>query len=347
MADAEDRTESASARRLEKAREEGNIPLSRELPLLAGLAGGTAALAAQIAASGNAPLAWFADMLRRSAVSGDPGLGQAALSLLRAVLPSAAGAILAVLAVGALQTGFLLRIAALQPDFSRVSPLRGIKRIFSSETLVQAAKSTAKLGVLTVALWLALRRLLPTLGAAAYFPPAVLGHRLLAEAARLLMILCGAQVAIAGADFFWVRVHHARKLRMTKQEMKDEHKEAEGNPQMRQRIRMLARTRAKRRMMAQIKRAAVIVTNPEHYAIALAYERGSRAAPRVVAKGVDEVAARIREEAREHRIPMVANPPLARALFQVELDAEIPLEHFKAVAEVVAYVWRLRSRPVR
>ncbi len=345
--DAEDRTESASARHREKAREQGDIPMSRELPLLAGLGGGCAVLAVQLAAAGPAPLIWFSSMLRRATLHGDSELAAAAGGVLHAVLPSACGATVAVLAVGVLQSGFLLRIAALQPDFSRVSPMRGIKRLLSVETLVQAARATAKVGVLSVVLWMALRRLLPAIGGAVYWTAGALRDQIIGETTHLVLVLCGAQAVIAAADFAWVRVRHARKLRMSKQQVRDEHKEAEGNPQMKHRIRQLGRARAKQRMMAAIRTAAVVVTNPEHYAVALAYDRGSRAAPKLVAKGMDEVAARIREEARLHHIPVVANPPLARALYRIELDTEIPVEHFKAVAEVVAYVWRLRARPVR
>ena len=345
--DAEDKTESASARQLEKAREEGNVPLSRELPLLAGLAGGSAALAAQLAAAGTGPLDWFAGMLRRTTLTGGSPLADAMAGVMRAVLPSAIGAVAAVVAVGFLQTQFLLRVAALRPDFSRVSPMRGLKRVVSVETLVSAGKATLKVAVLAVAVWITVRRLLPVAGGAAQWTAGTLGERLKQEITRLLVVLCGAQIVIAGADFAWVRLQHARKLRMSKQQVRDEHKEAEGNPQVKQRLRQLARSRSRRRMMQAIRTAAVVVTNPEHYAVALAYERGSRAAPRLVAKGMDDIAARIREEARAHRIPTVANPPLARALYRVELDAEIPVEHFKAVAEVVAYVWRLRARPVR
>ena len=345
--DAEDRTESASAQHLQKAREQGDIPISRELPLLAGLAGGSAALAIQLSVAGPAPLIWFAGMLRRSSLSGDPPFASAISTVLRASLPSALGAVAAVLAIGVLQSGFLLRIAALQPDFSRISPMRGFKRMFSLDTLMQGAKSAAKLGVLAFAMWLAVRRLLPTIGAAARWPPGVLRDHMAAEATRLLLVLCGAQAVIAMADVAWVRIQHARKQRMTRQQVRDEHKESDGNPQVKQRLRQLARTRAKRRMMAAIRTAAVVVTNPEHYAVALHYQKGSSAAPKVVAKGANEVAARIREEARTYHIPIVANPPLARALFRVELDTEIPVEHFKAVAEIVAYIWRLRGRPVR
>ena len=340
-----DRTETASARRLEKAREQGDVAISKELTLLAGLAGGTAALGSQIAGAGSAPAAWFAAMLRHGNMDTGVAMWAAAGTILRAALPTAIGSTLAVAGATLLQTGFLLRIAALQPDFSRISPMKGVKRMLSPETLMQALKSLVKLAVLSFALWLALRRMLPGLAVAARWPTAYLGHRLVAEAWRLLLLLAGAQLAIGLADLFWVRLRHAAKMRMTRQEQRDEHKEQEGNPLAKQRLRQIARIRAKRRMMAAVRTATVVVTNPTHYAVALIYARGARSAPRVVAKGIDDIADRIRLEAREHHIPMVANPPLARALYRVELDTEIPVEHFKAVAEIVAYIWRLRPRP--
>ena len=134
---------------------------------------------------------------------------------------------------------------------------------------------------------------------------------------------------------------------MSREEVKQEAKESDGNPAIKQRVRQIRMARARKRMLAAVPQATVIVTNPTHYAIALSYDRAKGGAPKVVAKGVDEVAARIRDVAREHRVPLVANPPLARALYLVELDAEIPAEHFKLVAEVIAYVWRLRTRAVR
>ena len=339
----EDRTLAASARRLQKAREEGDIPVSREVTLLAGLAGGGAAVAIQVKMAGAAPMHWLARML---AHGGAPGASGAALAdFAWAVAPGAAGALAAVIGAGALQTGFLLRPASVQPDLGRISPGRGIKRLASGDTLVQAGKSLAKLAVLSAGMWMAMRRLLAGLASAASWDVHFVLQRLLAEAWRLVLLLVGAQVALAGFDVLWVRLQHARRLRMSRQDQRDEHKEAEGNPLVKQRLRQLGRARARRRMMAAVRRAAVVVTNPEHYAVALEYARGSRAAPRVVAKGVDDIAQRIREEARLHRIPMVANPPLARALYRVEIDSEIPVEHFKAVAEIVAYVWRLSARP--
>jgi flagellar biosynthetic protein FlhB len=180
--------------------------------------------------------------------------------------------------------------------------------------------------------------------AAALWTPGQLADQISRVALRLLFTLLGVQVVIAGADTGWTRIKHARDLRMSKEELKQESKDTDGNPMIKGRLRQIRMIRAKRRMLAAVPKATVVVTNPTHYAIALAYDRGIGGAPRVVAKGVDEVAARIREVAQEHRVPLVPNPPLARALYQVDLDAEIPAEHFKAVAEIIAYVWRLRSR---
>jgi len=151
----------------------------------------------------------------------------------------------------------------------------------------------------------------------------------------------GVELVIAGADLFWVRFSHGRKLRMTHQDIRDEIKETEGDPQIKARIRQIRLQRSRRRMLAAVAKATVVVTNPTHYAVALAYDRANSAAPRVVAKGVDSMAARIREMAETNKVPLVANPPLARALYLVDLDKDIPAEHFQAVAEIIAYVWRL------
>ena len=333
----EDNTEAASARRLEKAREDGDIAISREFNLVAGLVGGLAVLWVQLGASRQAPLAWFAHALRAETVD----FRATAASVLAGALPCALGAALSASLATVLQTGFMIRAAALMPDISRVNPGRGFKRMVSTETLVTAAKSVAKLALLTWVLWSVIHALLPLLALMPARPIAALAPLMQGEIRALVIPLVGAQLLIAGADYGYQRWQHAKKLRMSKQDQKDEHKEQEGNPQMKQRLRQIARLRGKRRMMAAVAKATVVVTNPTHYAVALLYERGSRAAPRVVGKGADEIAARIRELAEVEKIPVVANAPLARALYLVEIDSEIPAEHFKAVAEIVAYIWRL------
>ncbi len=337
----DDKTEAASPRRLDKAREQGEIPVSRELTLLAGLAGGLVAVSVQLSAAQQAPLAWFAHALRETT----PNLAAATAALMHGALPCAVGACAAAMAATFLQTAFFIRPAAMMPDLSRVSPGRGIKRIFSSDTLVQTGKSALKLIVLAAALWSVIRAALPMLPTMADRQPAILVALIQSQARALIIPLVGAQLVIAAGDLAWVRWQHAKRLRMSRQEQRDEQKESDGNPQVKQRLRQLARLRGRRRMMAAVAKATVVVTNPTHYAVALLYERGSASAPRVVGKGADEIAARIRELAALNKIPTVANAPLARALYRVELDTEIPAEHFKAVAEIVAYVWRLQRPP--
>jgi flagellar biosynthetic protein FlhB len=339
----DDKTHAASPRRLQKARDEGDIPLSRELTLLSGLIGGLAAIAIQLSSNPVGPLRWFAHALQATG----PNIASATSSLLQAALPSALSACAAAMAATLLQTSLATRPMAMLPDLSRINPGRGIKRIFSADTLVQTGKSAIKLAIMAAAFWSVLHRLLTLLASMPDRQPGALLVLFQAQARALIMPLVGAQMLIAGADIGWVRWQHAKRLRMSFQDQRDEQKESEGSPQVKQRLRQLLRLRGRRRMMAAVARATVIVTNPTHYAVALSYERGSRSAPKVVGKGADEIAARIRELATLNKIPVVANPPLARALYRVEIDTEIPAEHFKAVAEIVAYIWRLQRPAAR
>ncbi|MFL5288151.1 MAG: flagellar biosynthesis protein FlhB [Rhodopila sp.] len=342
---AEDRTEPATSRHLQKAREQGNVPLSREMTSFASL------LAAAIALYYAAPPA-FSVLARITIVylthTREPDIvARAALQLsaeawARAVLPFLLAALIAGVAAVLLQTNLLLNLGAIAPRFSRVNPAGGLKRVFGTDGLVEVVKSLTKLTLLLLALWMAarhdLRRLL--------VQPSQDVHRLPAEIGRLLMHIMVAglcvQAAIAGADLFWVRLRYARQMRMSKHDVREEAHETEGNPHVKARLRRIRMIRARRRMMAAVPKAAVVVTNPTHYAVALSYSRGRSAAPKVVAKGVDSLALKIRRIAAANNVPVVANPPLARALWQLELEADIPAEHYKAVAEIIAYVWRLR-----
>jgi flagellar biosynthetic protein FlhB len=345
MADSEDKTETASQRRIEKGREEGQVAVSRELSMLVGLAAGLGAIGMQFDA--DKVSRWLAASLQHTDFSGARVWHQAVITLILTVAPTALAAAGMYAMATLLQTEFLFRPAALQPDLSRIDPLAGVKRIFSMQTVVSLLKSLAKLGVFVACLWITFGHLLPGLPIAAFRPSTNLSAIVLRQGAHLAMMLLGAQAVIAAADLLWERMSLAKKLRMTRQEQRDEHKESEGNPHVKAKLRQLARAMAKRRMMKAVPKAAVVLTNPTHYAVALNYQRGSSGAPRVVAKGADEVAERIRELARTFRIPIIANPPLARALFRVEIDTEIPAEHFKAVAEIIAYVWRMRGRAGR
>jgi flagellar biosynthetic protein FlhB len=164
-------------------------------------------------------------------------------------------------------------------------------------------------------------------------------------AGKLMIATLSIVTLIAAADLFYQRFSHMKSMRMSKQEVRDEHKQSDGDPMIKGRLRQLRMERSRKRMMAAVPKATVIVTNPTHYSIALKYEHGSMEAPILVAKGVDEVAFRIRELAKKHDIPIVENPPLARALFaSVEIDRPIPAEHYKAVAEIIGYVMKLKRR---
>jgi flagellar biosynthetic protein FlhB len=266
-----------------------------------------------------------------------------AVGVLEVILPVSGAAVFAGAAAVLLQTRFLLTLGALQPKFSRVSPAAGLRRVFGFNGLVEVIKSLAKLASFTAAIYFAVRGDLVRLIRLPWQDP----HSLPSEVARpvfhLLIVCICVHAVVAGADLMWVRFRHAQDLRMTKQDLLDELKDTDGNPQIKARIRRIRMIRARKRMMAKVPGATVVVTNPTHYAVALAYDRTHNPAPRIVAKGTDSVAARIREVAIANGVPLVANPILTRALYQLDLDSEIPAEHYKAVAEIIAYVWRLRQ----
>ena len=343
MAEAEDRTEAPTAKRRQEARGQGQVALSREVVMVAGLGAGTVMLMATggPAASARALRRRPLLELRLDPAAASMSAGAAAAW---AALPVACVACVAGIAAVLAQTGLLVRAAALQPDFGRVSPLRGAARVFGRQHLLQAGQALFKLLVLGASAWWGIQRVLPSLGAAPLLDVEALPAAVSAALGRVAMPVLGAQLALAALDAVWVRLKLTRSLRMSREEIKQESRESDGDPRVKARLRKLRMARARARMMAQVPKATVVVTNPTHYAVALAFDRAKQAAPRVVAKGADEVAARIREMAREHNVPLVSNPPLARALFRLELDTEIPAEHFQVVAEIIAYVWRLRGR---
>ncbi|WP_114911156.1 EscU/YscU/HrcU family type III secretion system export apparatus switch protein [Acidibrevibacterium fodinaquatile] len=345
----EDRTEAATPHRLQQAREQGQVALSHEAPALVALAMLALVLwllAPMLAHGLVRRLAFFLGAVGQLDAAGRPGfvigaaIGAGAFAALPIIaLTAGVGAL-----VTLLQTGFVLKPTALLPDLTRLSPMAGFGRLFSLATLQRAGKDLVKLAAIGFALWHVLRSAVPLLGNAPYWDAATLTAHLLDEVWRVLMTLLLVQTAVTGADILFERTRHLRNLRMSRDEIRRETKDSEGDPHVKNRLRLLRRQRAKKRMLAAVRQATVVVTNPTHFAVALRYDRGMNTAPTVVAKGMDEMAARIRAVAKEHKVPVVANPPLARALHEVPLDAEIPAEHYKAVAELIAYVWRLQGR---
>jgi flagellar biosynthetic protein FlhB len=232
---------------------------------------------------------------------------------------------------------------SLKPQFSKISPLAGMKRLFSKQAIANFVKGLIKLlvvgGVMTALLWPQRNRL------EGLVATDILGTLFFTQslALELLGVVVAILALVAAADFFFQYRQWFEKQKMSLQEMKEEFKQTEGDPTIKARIRQLRQTKMKKRMMAAVPTASVIITNPTHFAVALKYDRGMNA-PLCVAKGMDALALKIREVAGQHSIPIVENPPLARALHAtVEVDQEIPPEHYKAVAEVIGYVMKLRN----
>ena len=345
--DQEDRTEAPTVRRLQKAREEGEVPVSREAVLLAGLAAVTLSF---LLADRGIGLSLSRSL---SIVLSQPGLPigeptalfhEIAITCVKVVAPFAVPILLGSVAATLAQTRFALRASGLHADLGRLSPRKGLKRMFGSDSLVETVKSLAKLLIVGSVMMLMLRRELPRIETLPLAPLTLLPNILTRIVTQLLLVVVLAQTVIAGADMFWLWRQHLRQLRMSRADIKDETKETDGDPAIKMRIRRLRMRRARQRMLAAVPTATVVVTNPTHYAVALTYDRKKSNVPKLVAKGVDSMAARIRDAARQHGVPIVANPPLARTLHQLPLGASVPPEHYKVVAELIAYVWRLTGR---
>ena len=342
MSDAEDRTLAPSDRKLAQAREQGQAPVSKEVVTFASL--GLVALTLMLTGPelSQALILHLRGMLTMTS-SPDAALHQAAAAWAVMALPVLGAAALAGAGAVLLQTQFLLHGAALMPDLARLDPRRGLKRVFSLNNFVDTLKAVVKACVLAWTVWGAAAGIGPVLGAStAWLPMTLLAH-IGQELLHVTFLVVGCQAVIAVLDVAWVRWQFTKRLQMSREDQKQEHREAEGDPKVKQRLRQLRTARSRQRMLAAVSRATVVITNPTHYAVALSYQRGGSSAPRVVAKGMDDVAARIREAATKAGVPLVANPPLARALHQLPLDTEVPSEHFKVVAEIIAYVWRLNG----
>lgn len=257
--------------------------------------------------------------------------------------------IFVLVAVGAslVQNGIVFSPKAIEPKLSKINPLEGVKRLASGRQLVETLKGVFKIILVG---FIGVIALLPELNRLDILPSLSVFDLLDEIYFLVLRILVGALaflLVVAIADVFFQRYQHIKKLRMTKQEIKEEFKNQEGDPQIKAKLRQLRMEKARQRMMQAVPKADVVITNPTHYAVALAYEPTEMDAPILLAKGQDEIAFRMRAIAKAHDIELVSNPPLARALYSsAEIDQEIPVEHFRAVAEVISYVFALRGKKV-
>ncbi|GLK76336.1 flagellar biosynthesis protein FlhB [Methylopila jiangsuensis] len=345
-----EKTEEPTQKKLDDALKRGDVAKSQELNTWFGMAAATLA----VSIFGDGVASNLAHALRRFlaephlyAMDGGAlirmagGLGLAiAAALALPMLALMAAAIVGNLA----QHRFVFSTESLTPKLSKISPASGFKRLFSAESLVNFLKGLVKIGVvgavITMIVWPA-RAQVASLVAA---DPAQMLGAIKALALRVLTSAAAVYAAVAIGDYIWQRRRWNERLRMSVQEIRDEHKQQEGDPHVKARIRQIRVERSRKRMMAQVPGATVVIANPTHYAVALKYEPGMNA-PLCVAKGVDSVALRIRKVAEEAGVEVVENPPLARSLHAaIEIDREIPSEHYKAVAEVIGFVMRKKKR---
>lgn len=344
----QEKTEEPTSRRLEKAREEGQVPRSKDLNTTLVLLTGAFGLLVfgSYGAEHLANIALFNLSFDRD-VAFDTNLAfshlgasvrEAAIALAPWMTMVLLAALIGPISLG----GWNFSTKAIEPKFDRLNPISGIKRMFSMNSLVELAKSIAKVAVVGVVGWLVVRY---------FFPDAMLLRQKEVNPAIYysldiiiwsIIFLCASTILIALIDVPWQLYSHTKKLRMTMQEIKDEFKDSEGKPEVKSKIRQLQHEMSQRRMMADVPSADVVITNPTHYSVALKYDTDGMSAPVVVAKGVDEVAFKIREIAKEHNVPHMQAPPLARALYtHTKVGEEIPEGLFVAVAQVLAYIYQM------
>lgn len=345
------KTEKPTPKRLEQAREKGQVASSQDVRSWGMLAGALVCLAAlapgaasRIAATGRGFLEQ-ADAVSLEASTLQPALAGLVTDIVLAIAPILGVLIAAAIIANVGQTGLIWAPDRISAQLSRISLSSGAKRLFSMRAMIEFAKGLLKLAAVGTICVILGRSLLEDMALLPSVPVAGLLGRARDVAVWLVAGTVGVLTLIAGFDFAFQRMSLLKQLRMTKQEVRDEIKQSEGDPHVKSRIRRLRNERARTRMIAEVPKAAVVITNPTHFAVALAYDIASMAAPKLVAKGVDTMARRIREVAEENEVPIVENPPLARALHAaVDLDEEIPVEHYQAVAQVIGYVMRLKDR---
>ncbi|MGE6742147.1 flagellar biosynthesis protein FlhB [Allorhizobium pseudoryzae] len=349
--DKDSKTESPSHKKLSDAAEKGNVPFSKEVTLFASslsfyffmlffLPNGIAKLGEALKDIIEKPDQWQLENAS-DVVSLAVRIGWDSAAFL---LP-----VMLLFAVFGLGSSFAQNMPSfvlerVRPQMNRVSPMKGFERIFSVQGMVEFAKSIFKVAIVGVVMFFAMRSdFLHTLDAM-FADPVVVPAMLYASMKKMVVVIVLATAVLATADFFWTRHHWYTQLKMTKQEVKDENKQAMGDPVVKSRQRSLMRNRARQRMMNNVPRATLIIANPTHYAVALRYVREESDAPIVVAKGTDLVALKIREIAEANQIPVFEDPPLARSMFaQVSVDSVIPPAFYKAVAELIHRVYAART----
>ena len=352
--DAASKSEEATPRRIEEARKDGDVPKSAELAQVCALACAFAAIAmgggamARHMADALLPFIAHPDSIDLRGGAGVAVTWQAAIAAAPMLVTVMGGAMLAGVGGNLIQHGVLFSTAKLAPSFSKISPAEGFKRIFGIDGFMNFLRSVLKVLLVSAVAWWVLAPHAGDLpGLVRVGPVGILDYSATLGRALMLAVL-GLLSLGAILDFIWQRQRFMVRLRMTKEEVKEDFKQSDGDPHIKARQRQIRNERAKRRMIQQVPKATVVIANPTHFAVALRYEQGETVAPLCVAKGIDEVALRIREVAEEAGVKVIEDPPLARALFSaVEIDQIIPHEHYEAVAKIIGFILSGRRRRAR
>ncbi len=355
MSDDQDKsqqTEEASDKRLEDGRKKGQVPSSKEpstaisfvvisLVVVTGLASWWGEVLMRMMAfylSGKGTLEPTGEGVQKLMISTGADMAMVALPI---IIPIVLLGIFVTVAV----SGPVFTVETLKPKLEKISPMKGVKRLFSTKSLAEFIKSILKLVVIGTACGIVVSDLYPEMLQAALHGPSEIGSLMVQGGVQIVMLAAIIFTFIALADVLYQRYEHMKSMRMSKKEVRNEHKEMEGDPQLKAKIRQVQMQQAQNRMMADVPKADVVITNPTRIAVALTYEPGGLGAPRVVAKGKGHIAAKIREVARENSVPLRENKPLARSLFKhVEVGDEIPAELFEAIAIILAEIFKLKQR---
>lgn len=354
MADDQDdsqKTEEPTQKKLSDARERGEVPRSQDVVTLASLSAATFIVLVWGSDAGRMFLDRFTNFIAQphayGAGAGDMlSLAWHSVYSIGAIVALPLGVmVVAGIAGNMVQAPLMFTAERMKMDLMKLSPGKGFGRLFGGEALVNFAKGLFKVVATGAAGVWAVWPDSDVMVSLVASDPRSTGAVTVMLVARMLGSMLAVIAIFAAIDFVWQRMSFMKRMRMSKQDIKDEMKQSEGDPLVKMKIRQIRMERGRQRMMAAVPTATVIVTNPTHYAVALKYESGAMTAPRCVAKGVDALALRIREIGKENNVPIIENPPLARALYaSVDVDADIPLEHYKAVAQLIGFIMRQRSR---
>lgn len=345
------KTEDPTPKKLEEARKKGQVPISREINNWVMLSAGTLVILAMGPSMMKDLTGLLQTYIGMSYTFPEmPGgmqfaVTEALMEVLKIIVLPLLFLVVAAFVGPFIQVGPLFAPEIISMDISKISPAKGFARLFSMKSIMEFVKGVLKLGIVTTVGIIILKPYMATMEHMVGLPiPAALDETNILVTKLLIGILV-VLFLVSVADLMYQRHEHMTKMRMTKQELKDEYRQSEGDPMVKSKLRQLRQQKAQQRMMQAVPGADVVITNPTHYSVALKYDPDQNEAPIVVAKGVNEVAMRIRETAREHNVIILPNPPLARVLFDtVEIEEAVPAEHYKAVAEIISYVFRLKGK---